>query len=297
MANYQKAFKSGYIDLGFGKIPVAVLKDGTRLITKSGFHKALGRAAPSGLKKNERPALMPSFLANSALKPFIDNDLEVALLEYHEFSMPSGGKAVGYRAELLPKVCEVFLKARDAGVLTGKNAKFAASADLIIRALANVGVIGLIDEATGYQEFRDKTALQSILDKYLDKEAAKWAKTFPDEFYLGVFRIKKWNPAKEIRHKPQVLAHITKDLVYKRLTPGLLETLEEINPTNEKGIRKERHHQFLTREQGLMHLKGHIFMIIKLMNASNSWEEFMEKVNNLLPYATMDSINLDVKSS
>lgn len=44
--------------------------------------------------------------------------------------------------------------------------------------LAHVGIVGLIDEATGYQEVRDKLALQAILDAYLRKELVAWAKRF-----------------------------------------------------------------------------------------------------------------------
>jgi hypothetical protein len=49
-----------------------------------------------------------------------------------------------------------------------------------------------IDEATGHQEVRDRLALQEILDKYLRKEFAKWAKRFPDEFYIEMFKLKGW---------------------------------------------------------------------------------------------------------
>lgn len=290
MSNYPKAIKSGYIDLGFGKIPVAVLKDGTRLITTSGFHKALGKSRPSGPSGNRR-ANLPTFLQTLALKPFITNELTVALQPI-EFTMPSGGKAIGYPATLLPQVCEIYLKARDADVLTDLKIKYAASADLIMRALAHTGIIALVDEATGFQEFRDKTALQAILDKYLSAEAAKWAKTFPDSFYLGIFKLKKWNTDNIMKYKPGVVAYYTKDLIYNRLTAGLLDALEEKNPITEKGFRKNKHHQFLTHEQGICHLKGHLFMVQKLMKMSKDWEDFMRKMNDLLPYAHTQDIEL-----
>jgi len=40
--------------------------------------------------------------------------------------------------------------------------------------------VALVDEATGYQEIRDRLALQAILDRFLRKELAAWAKRFPD---------------------------------------------------------------------------------------------------------------------
>ncbi len=36
------------------------------------------------------------------------------------------------------------------------------------------------------QETRDKKALQAILDRYLRRELATWAKRFPDEFYRQI---------------------------------------------------------------------------------------------------------------
>lgn len=292
----QKAFKTGYIDLGFGKIPVAVLKDGTRVITTSGFSRALGFTGTGGARKKEdRLAQTPHFLRINSIKSLATNDL-MDSLQPIPFILPSGGRAIGYKASLLPKVCELFLKARDMDVLSNKQQEYAASADLIMRALAHTGIIALVDEASGYQEFRDKTALQAILDQYLSAECAKWAKTFPDQFYLEIFRLKQWNPLKQLRHKPGVVAHITKDLVYKRLAPELMDALEEKNPINEDtGRRKACHHQFLTREQGLTHLKGHLFMVQRLMKTSDSWEDFTKKMNELLPYSTSESIDtLDI---
>lgn len=285
-----KAFKDGIIDLQFTQIPCAVLKDGTRLITTSGLIKALGKSNTRG-GKGTLVGNIPPFLNVNALKPFISNELTSSLSPI-EFQMSNGSKAYGYKAETLPKICEVFLNARDSGVLSEQQLKHAATADLLMRSLAKIGIIALVDEATGYQEFRDKTALQALLDKYLSVEAAKWAKTFPDEFYLGIFRLKKWNPAKELRHKPSVVAHITKDIVYNRLTPGLLDALQEKNPVTETGRRKNYLHQHLTREHGLAHLKGHLFMVQKIMKISNSWEDFMEKMNSLLPVVNSADIEL-----
>ena len=40
-------------------------------------------------------------------------------------------------------------------------------------------------------------------------------------------------------NRPQVVAHYTKDIVYQRLAPGILMELEERNPKDEKGNRRE----------------------------------------------------------
>src|SRR5207247_10904552 len=126
------------------------------------------------------------FIALENLKPFVTKELESSTYPIL-FKPVQGSKAWGYRAELLPQVCDVYLKARDAGVLLKSQEKFARACDLLMRALAHVGIIALVDEATGYQEFRDRHALQALLDRYLRKELAAWAQRFPDECYQNIF--------------------------------------------------------------------------------------------------------------
>jgi len=39
-----------------------------------------------------------------------------------------------------------------------------------------VGIIALVDEATGYQRLREELALASILEKFIAKEPQPWTK-------------------------------------------------------------------------------------------------------------------------
>jgi len=64
----------------------------------------------------------------------------------------------------LPKVCEVYLEARKANALLPSQKHIAERAEILIRGLATVGIIALIDEATGYQQLREERALATILD-------------------------------------------------------------------------------------------------------------------------------------
>ena len=67
-----------------------------------------------------------------------------------------------------------------------------AAADAIKSALADIGILGLVDEATGFQDVRNRLALQEVFDAVLRKELAAWAKRFPDEFYKQIFRLRDW---------------------------------------------------------------------------------------------------------
>jgi hypothetical protein len=263
-------------------IPCAVTEDGTRLLTQEGFLKAIGRSGKPAAGRGSVVEKVAPFLALDNLKPFIPEDLESSTFPVL-FKPVQGSRAWGYRAELLPQVCEVYLRARDAGTLLKNQEKFARACDLLMRALAHVGIIALVDEATGYQELRDRFALQAILDQYLRKELAAWAKRFPDEFYQEMFRLKTWQWKGMSINRPQYVGKVTKDIVYARLAPGILKELEERNPTDERGHRKARHHQWLTEDVGHKALAQHLHAVLAFMRISKSWDQFYTMLNQAFP--------------
>ena len=222
-----EATHEGVIRLGDVEIEVAVLNTGQRVITQSGFMVGLGRARQAkGRQYYKGDVNLPAFLTAQNLKPYISSSLEVTSSQI-EFRPKTGGRAFGYADELLPEVCDVFIKADRAGVLTHNQHHVAERAHIIMKGLARLGIAGLIDEATGYQEVRDKQALQSLLDAYLRKELAAWAKRFPDEFYEHIFRLRGWQWKGRSKNPPQAVAGYTKDIVYARLAPQILEQLKK----------------------------------------------------------------------
>lgn len=138
-------------------------------------------------------------------------------------------------------------------------------------------------KATGYQKVRDRQALQKILDAYLRKELAAWAKRFPNEFYEEMFRLRKWQWNGLSVKRPGFVGKLTNDLVYERLAPSLLAELNRKNPVSEAGHRKSRHHQWLSDDIGIPALAQHIHAAIALMRASDSWSAFYGMINRALP--------------
>ena len=237
------ATHEGTVRIGEIEIGVAVLNNGQRVITQSGFMRALGRARQAkGRQYYKGDVNLPAFLTAQNLRPFISQGLEVTSSQI-EFRPKTGGRAFGYADELLPEVCDVFVKADRARKLTVGQRHIAEQAHIILKGLARLGIAGLIDEATGYQEVRDKQALQALLDTYLRKELAAWAKRFPDEFYEHIFRLRGWKWIGRSKNPPQAVAGYTKDIVYARLAPQILEELERRNPV-EGGRRRVKHHQW-----------------------------------------------------
>ena len=276
-----RATHDGILHIGPIEIACAVLDTGQRVLTQSGFMRALGRARQAkGREYYNGDVNLPAFLTAKNLKPFISKDLEVTSSQI-EFRL-KGRRAFGYSADLLPKVCYVFLDAEKANALALNQKHIAEQADILVRGLAHVGITALIDEATGYQEVRDRQALQAILDAFLRKELAVWAKRFPDEFYYQIFRLRGWEWKGRKVNPPQVVARYTKDIVYERLAPAVLQELEKRNPI-ENGRRKAAHHQFLTDDVGHPALAQHLHAVRALMRVSNTWDAFMEMLDIALP--------------
>ena len=266
------------LKIGDIEIPCYVLEDGTRVLSGRGMQTALTLGQRHG-------ALLKGFLGKTNIKSRINDKLAMALSSPMRFIRPGrGGKlAVGYEATILVDICETLLAARKEGILTPKQLIIASQCEILTRAFAKVGIIALVDEVTGYQEVRDRVALQAILDKYLTHEKAKWAKTFPDEFYQYMFKLREWNFNPLSVKRPSVIGHITNDIVYSRITPGLLRKLKELNPKTESGLRKDRHHQFFTRDYGFPELKQHILNLIFIMKGSDSWPTFYKILNKASP--------------
>jgi hypothetical protein len=272
------------LNVGGIAVDCYVLEDGTRVLTQESFLTSIGRAAKAKGGHGVRTAVdsLPPFLAAANLKSLIEKEITRSTTPI-EFLSPTGARVFGYPAELLPEVCRVYLAARDEKLLLPSQVHIAERADMLVRALASIGIVALVDEATGYQEVRDKKALSALLDKYLLQEFAKWAKRFPDTFYREMFRLRGWAYPSVSGGKPGVVGHYTMDIVYQRLAPGLVKELEARNPKEENGRRKSAHHQWLTEDVGHPALSEHIHAVTGLMRACDDWDQFKRMVDRAFP--------------
>ena len=268
---------TGTLKIADVELECAVLNDGRRIIKHSDVFKALGRDA----RGNSRLPDTPSFMDAKNLQPFISSEL-YEVKDKISYQDENGKKFQGFDAIIIPLVCELYMLAEDAGVITYKNQKETATqASIIIRSLAKVGIVALVDEATGYQNIRKAEALQAILNEYIAKDLIGWTKTFPDEFYEQIFRLKDWKWS--TFNRPGVVGKYTNDIVYGRMTEGLVDELKKLNPRDERGLAKHRDHQHLSENRGRRALEMHLHAVIGLMRASETWDEFMYALNKAYP--------------
>jgi hypothetical protein len=268
--------------IGDIEIECYVLEDGTRVLTQASFLTALGRHRRANTRRTKGEEHVPPILQGKALQPFISSQI----LEKSKpiiFRPPTGGRASGYNAELLPMVCEIYLSARDAGSLPYQQRPVAKQAEILVRGLAHVGIIALVDEATGYQEVRAKDALARILEAFVDKELQAWVRTFPDDFYRELFRLRDLDFPKDTVKKPQYFGHLTNNIVYERLAPGVLDELRRVTPRDESGRRKYKYFQRLTSNVGYPKLREHLGSVVTIMKLSRDWRDFEIKLDQIHP--------------
>jgi hypothetical protein len=155
--------------------------------------------------------------------------------------------------------------------------------DILVRGLATVGIIALVDEATGFKYDTARDALQEILRQFISEELVRWASTFPDDFYRELFRLRDLEYSELSSKRPQYMGHLTNDIVYERLAPHVLEELKQLIPKTETGRRKYRYYWRLSRQVGHPKLREHLSNLVTLMKASSSWKGFYRLLERAKP--------------
>lgn len=283
-----KASHDGTLEIGEMELACANLPDGRRVISEAAVMAALGRTYSGYYSQRDASAdpdamVLPRYLAPAGLRPFISEEL-IELLTPIPYVPPNGTTtAKGVRAEALPKICDVWLKARAAKALTPAQQRTAEMAEILVLGLATVGVIALVDEATGYQDLRTRDALAKILEKFVAKELQKWVRTFPPDFYKEMFRLRGWPYKSDSMARPGVVGRYTTDLVYSRIAPGVRGEILRVIPRNAEGKPKGKLHQMLTEEHGHPRLREHLSAVVALMKASGSWSTFLALIDRALP--------------
>lgn len=154
--NLPQATHQGALRFGDIEIEVAVLDNGQRVITQTGFMAGLGRIRPvkgRGRQYYRNSANLPAFLTAQNLKPFVNEDLSM-IANQIEFRTKQGIKIFGYAPNFLQRVCDVFTRAQHAEVLKATQHHIANRARIIAEQLERSCTMRLIDEATSYREIR-----------------------------------------------------------------------------------------------------------------------------------------------
>ncbi len=293
--NIRYAIREGKLRIGEVELNCAVLDDETRVLTQKTFLQAIGHSRPAG-GRVQKAAIenLPFFLASPALTPSISEDLRRSnfLILFRprkgggrqtvEGGKGGRGYAVGVDAKAITAICQAYVDARDNGRLSKVQRRIADRCAILLRGLQGIGLIALIDEATGYQELRTKDALRKILEAYINPELLPWTQRFPHDYFKELFRLRGWFYDPSLKG-PRYVGKLTNELIYEKLPPGVLDELRKRNPPNEKGQRRHRHHQFLTEDIGNPHLEKQLVAVTTLMRAAPNWTNFERMFKRAFP--------------
>ncbi|MEE9297282.1 MAG: P63C domain-containing protein [Phycisphaerae bacterium] len=199
-------------------------------------------------------------------------DKELVLGGIIQFKIPGTQYiAHGFEGTLLVDICTKYLEADEQGKLRPSQKKLAIQAAMVIRSCAKVGIIALIDEATGFQQIRAKHSLQLKLQAFIADEMGEWAKLFSDEFWIQLARLEgiKYSP----RNRPLRWGRYVMMFVYDAVDKDVGKQLRAKNPNPHF---MQNHHQWL-KEFGREKVNNHLHRVIGVMQTCDNMDEFRKK--------------------
>lgn len=273
---------TGYIEIGNMKMYAIVTKTGKRLITASDVFSAIGKSR----RGDVRVEGLPAFIGAKNLLPFIDTELRESLQPIL-YKSKNGRITEAYDATIIPRVADLYVEAHGVGSLTKGQEQVYERSLILIRALAKVGIIALVDEVTGYQYDRDSQNLQKLLSAYISKDLMKWQARFPVEYYEQIYKLysisEKFDPRNPKR--PQWIGNFTNKYVYGIFPEDVMNEIRKRNPLKETprgtSFRGHRHFQHLTENIGLPQLDKHLAKLIGVMQLSNDVNDFDKNFNKV----------------
>jgi hypothetical protein len=255
----------GDVQFGAISVPCHVLNDGSRVIAQREVIKAL--------TSQERPSgSITRIIGANNLSPYINaDDVAKKVIQYNLSGPGHQMSAYGYEATLLIEICEAFLRARDDGVLTVGQQRVAQVADIILRACAKVGIIALIDEATGYQKVRAENALRLKLEAFIAEDMQEWARMFPQEFFIELARLEnvRYSP----RNRPLRWGKYIMAFVYYAFDKDVAHELKRRTPNPHY---RQNLHQWL-RDLGREKVSAQLYQVLGVMKTCRDMEDFRRK--------------------
>jgi|SRR5579859_2066407 len=253
------------------EIPCYVLNDGRRVITRA--------AATSVLTDGKGGGNLEQYLIVEGLKGFVPPGFRDQMIDFEvrEVAAAFNIRTRGISAETFVEICQAYVAAFESDALTTDRQKvIAMKAAMFLAACAKVGLIAMIDEATGYQYERASNALEIKLRLYLAEEMRKWEKTFPDQLWEQFGRLTNWQGPIHLR--PKYWGNLVMELIYQNLDPDVADWLRQNAPKPQHG---QNYHQWLSEQYGLRKLIEHIWKVIGIASTCQTIDELKKRMQQL----------------
>jgi hypothetical protein len=276
-----KATHWGDLDIAGTTIPSYVLNTGDRVFSLKGI--VVGLIGTEG-------GQLAEYLKVRPLQPHLPADLmpaengEIPAL----FKFDTGGEgiakyALGIKVERFNDLLRAYSSAlvdhalsaidKTKLSLTNRQLEIANRAVRFQQACSDIGLVALVDEATGYQYEREADALQLKLKLYLAEDMRKWERTYPEQLWVEFGRLTNWKGT--IHQRPKYWGKLIMELIYGYLDPDVAKWLKENAPKPMKG---QNYHQWLSSQYGLKKLTEHIWLVIGMAAACHSMKELRERM-------------------
>ena len=255
----------GKLTLGSVQLSCYVLDNGKRVFPQREIVRVL-----TGHSKGD----LGRYLETQNLKPFISSRLIAD--QTIQFTIPANPiTSIGYEATLLLDICDAYLRARDENQLASNQLHLAKQAEIITRASAKVGIIALIDEATGYGAFKRKQEYQIKLQAFIADDLQEWARMFPEEFWYELARLEgiHYSP----RSRPLRWGKYVMMFVYDTVDSDVGKELRKRNPDPHF---LQNHHQWL-KKFGREKVHDQIQKVVTIMNLCDDMNEFRAKFSRV----------------
>jgi hypothetical protein len=283
----QKVWGKGPLKIMDIELDCYILEDGTPVLNKGKMMKAIGRQWKGSSRTD-----MPNFVGAVNLQPFIRPELDEALkgVEFYE-----GARLIsGYHSDTLALVCNVYLEARQAGVLTKSQLPIAHMCEVLVMSFARVGIRALIYEQLGFEKFKHPEAFRMLIESYLTDEIRKWSKEFPDELFFQMDRI-YGNEKTTSRNRPLYYAKFVRKYIYEPIEKGvILKKLDEKTPKDSKGRKTKRLFQSASEEVGLPAIRSQIWQTVGVLKTSPSKRTFEANFARLMGQSYQGNLFEDV---
>lgn len=260
----------GILTIGTKEIPCYVLDDGRRVISRN--------AATGFLSDEKGGGNLEQYLVVQSLRGYVPAGFNDQMIEFFVPGTSAPNTTTkGISAEAFIEICQAYVSAFEADALTTVRQKeIAIKAAMFMAACAKVGLIAMIDEATGYQYERASDALQIKLKLFLAEEMRKWEKTFPDQLWEQFGRLTKWTGA--IQSRPKYWGNLVMELIYEYLDADVAQWLRVNAP---KPLKGQNYHQWMTEQYGLKKLIEHIWKVIGIASTCEDMKELKRKMEEL----------------
>jgi hypothetical protein len=276
-----EALCEGLLEIGSVQIECYVLDSLKRVIHKRGMAKALGMKSEGG------NAFMKT-MGRKGLGSQIGEDLRSKLDNPIIFKTLTTDPGHGYDATILIDICAAILDASKAGRLGAGQAALAVQAEIIIRASAKLGIVAMVDEATGFIADKRREKYKDLFREFIREEIRLYDEPqFPDQLFDVIYKIYGLPRKADSNTHPQFFGKFIRKYIYQPLANSngaILEMLDEKNPVvYVNGGRRYKMYNFLSEVVGMPALKSHFWQVIGIGNSVKGKAQFERSFYTAFP--------------